>query len=233
VPQHQPNRAKAEACRPRAHPRRRDAHCRRVRIDRGSSGKLYQVYSRDGQLLFGWDAASDRATNYVYLSGSLVARAETGQDSGLPPPESIGASPNPSTNGTYSLTWSQVSGAIRYELAEAGNGGAEQTVYSGADRSWQASGKANGEYTYRVRACSASICGNYSGTVTVKVESGIPSLAIAPNPSVTGTYTATWSAVAGATRYVLKETPAGGTERTAYDGPNTTWTSPSMRCVSR
>lgn len=126
------------------------------------------------------------------------------------------------------MSWTEASGAVRYELAEAANGGAEQTVYSGSNRSWPASGKANGSYAYRVRACSASTCGNYSGTVTVTVQSGIPSLAIAPNPSTSGIYTASWGAVTGATRYVLKETPAGGTERTAYDGPNNFWTSPSM-----
>lgn len=125
-----------------------------------------------------------------------------------------------------------MSAAVRYELAEAANGGAEQTVYSGSNRSWPASGKANGKangsYAYRVRACSASTCGNYSGTITVTVQSGIPSLAITPNPSTSGVYTASWGAVTGATRYVLKEMPAGGTERTAYDGPNNFWTSPSM-----
>lgn len=201
-----------------------------MRTLRASNGsKLYQVYGLDGQLLFGWDTATNQSTNYVYLNGSLVARSETGSGSGTGPgiPEPPTATPNPSPTGAYRVSWLAVAGATRYELFEVANGGTETTPYSGGNTYWDASGKANGSYVYRVRACDASnICGGHSGTMTVTVQSAIPALTLSA-PSAAGTYTASWTAVANATRYVLKQTPAGGSETTVYDGPDTSWPSPA------
>jgi RHS repeat-associated protein len=50
---------------------------RRVAIVRNAGTRLYQVYSQDGQLLYGWDTATNRKTDYIYLNGSLVARSDS------------------------------------------------------------------------------------------------------------------------------------------------------------
>src|SRR5690606_29830715 len=75
---------------------RYDAHGRRVMVKKTSGGaRTYQVYSRDGELLFGYEPATEKATKYVYLNGSLVARVEDAASAPPLAPNPLTASPNP------------------------------------------------------------------------------------------------------------------------------------------
>lgn len=207
---------------------------RRVRITRNAGGTLqfqYQVYSKEGQLLFGLDPATGKSTNYVYLNGSLVARNESSPTSaGPPPPPAPTVAPSPSTDGAYTVSWNAVPGATSYALAEVANGAAEVTYPINSPSpgapvplTWPTSGRPNGSYVYRVQACT-TICGGYSGTTTEVVQIRTGSLTASPNPSDTGTYTVSWPAVPGAASYVLLE---NGIPRSDYNGTALSWSSPS------
>ncbi len=205
-----------------------DAHGHRVRVQRtADNSKLYQVYSLDGQLLHAVDTATDKPTNYIYLNGSLVARREGRPDESptVPPiPAAPTADPNPSATGRYKVRWLSV-GATGYVLAEQANGGSEQPVYSNGLTEWETpSPKANGSYVYRVRACNGGVCSDFSAPLTVTVQSGVPALEITRDQQITGLYTASWTEVTGATRYVLKETAPGGGVSEPYSGPGRSWT---------
>jgi len=54
-----------------------DGMGRRVAIIRSNGTRNYQIYSKDGQLLFGWDTATGKQTKYIGLNGSLVARVDS------------------------------------------------------------------------------------------------------------------------------------------------------------
>jgi YD repeat-containing protein len=72
-------------------------------------------------------------------------------------PASISVPPN-STTGSYTISWGTASGTVTgYELYEATNSSfSGQTVaYSGTALSVPLSGRGNGTYYYRVRACDA------------------------------------------------------------------------------
>src|SRR3546814_10343142 len=71
------------------------------------------------------------------------------------------------------------------------------------------SGKPDGTYSYRVRACSGtstSTCGAYSAVDSIIVDAPPDApLLIVPTGSSNGNYTVSWSTVSGATRYRLDE----------------------------
>jgi len=218
-----------------------DAHGHRIELARAGSNpsSLYQIYSQAGELLYAYDTAASRATTYVYLNGSLVARNDTVPDNGLPAPSPPTFNPSPSTTGNFTVSWNSVAGATSYVLKETPPGGVEQTVPNvtlqpGPTQSWSTPApRQNGDYQYRVQAC-ATTCGAFSGTATEQVRTGASGLTVNVNPSKTGLYTLTWTSVPGATRYILKETPAGGIETAVYDSNGTgslnlTWTTPSAK----
>jgi RHS repeat-associated protein len=190
----------------------------------------YQIYSKDGQLLFGLDGATGNTTDYVYLNGSLVARTEGVESGGAPgspaTPAAPSAIPNPSPDGHYTVSWSQVSGATSYTLTELPSGGQETGVYTGASLSWSPSSpRANGTYMYRVQACAGSgtLCSAFSGTITETVQGGTTAITVTPSTSTDGSFTVSWLPVSGATSYNLFEQVNGGTGTLAYAGSNSSW----------
>ena len=70
-------------------------------------------------------------------------------------PTSISA---PATNatGAFSVSWSSVSGAARYDLQQRVNGGAWVAKYSGTATNYALSGLTSGTYQYQVRACTTA-----------------------------------------------------------------------------
>ncbi len=121
--------------------------------------------------------------------------------------------PANNTTGSYTVSWSAVALASRYELEESADGGGNWTQrYNGSALSWPASGKGSGTYTYRVRACNAIDCGPYSSLASITVllaPTGAPTPS-APSSSYTGTYTVTWTSVVGAAWYVVQESMSSG-----------------------
>ncbi|MCS4308971.1 hypothetical protein M2404_003333, partial [Rheinheimera pacifica] len=128
----------------------------------------------------------------------------------IPPPAKPTA-PSLSNNGSYSVSWDAVTGANSYRLEEQINTGGWLEVQNSADRSIAYTGKADGTYGYRVRACIGSNCSGYSATATVQVSyppavaPGISSNVSQTTYSYQGNLSVAWNTVATATRYELEQ----------------------------
>jgi len=88
------------------------------------------------------------------------------------------------TDGSYTVSWSSVSDAINYTLEEdtSGSFGSPTVVYSGSGTSKYITGRSNGTYYYRVKACNACGCSGWSNVEDIEV---IPSGNIPPVASFT------------------------------------------------
>jgi hypothetical protein len=149
----------------------------------------------------------------------------------LPPgiPASISV-PSTSSTGNYIVSWGTSSGTVTaYELYEATNSGfsGQTLAYSGTSTSAPISGKGEGTYYYRARACNSSGCSDYrtgANATSVIFAPGVPSSISVPSSSTTGGYTVSWGSSTGTvTAYELYEaTNSGFTgESLAYSGTST------------
>ena len=163
-------------------------------------------------------------------NGSACGSYRTGGNSvtvTLPPsvPSSISV-PSSSSTGSYTISWGSSTGNVTaYRLYQATNSSfsGQTQIYSGTATSRAISGQGNGTYYYRVRACNGSSCSGYrtgSNSTTVTIPPSPPSSISGPFQS-TGSYTISWSASTGATRYELWESQFGGGFVKVYDGANT------------
>lgn len=114
-------------------------------------------------------------------------------------------------NGSYAVSWSEVSGAASYTLEEL-VGSTWTQRYSGSQRSLSVTGKASGSYRYRAKACNPQGCGAYSAeaTVVVLLPPGKPTLTV-PVTSYNGSYAVSISTVPQATTYRLEQQVNSGT----------------------
>jgi hypothetical protein len=118
-------------------------------------------------------------------------------------PGAIAGPTGPNTTGSYAISWGAASGTVtRCELTENG-----ALAYSGGALSASFSGKANGSYSYRVRACNSAGCGAYTAAFAVPVlrSPGAPGPIAGPSgTNATGSYTLSWGAASGTvSRYDL------------------------------
>jgi hypothetical protein len=145
----------------------------------------------------------------------------------IPPSSAPGLTvPASSNSGSYSVSWSAVTGAATYTLQQRLNGGAWSTVQASSATSESFIGKGNGSYGYQVQACNAGGCGPWSGigTVAVALVPATPTLTVKQTPGASQHILAslTWTAEPTATTYVVQE-ERGVTITQAYSGSNTTW----------
>ena len=108
--------------------------------------------------------------------------------------------------GDYVLSWASVTGAERYVLEEEVSG--SWTDLGGASlsaTSYSVIGKPQGTARYRVKACSAAVCGDWSAEFDVTVPSlGNPALTLdAKDDDEDNEYEISWTSVTGALRYEL------------------------------
>lgn len=188
---------------------------------------LYQSYNGGGWVLvYSGSATSititpNASSTYWY---SLYAKNESGVSTPtqtpslttvtLAPTAAPGLSAPASNNsGSYTVSWTGVSGATSYTLQEQVNGGAWNTVQANGAGSWGASGRGNGTYGYRVQACNAGGCGPWSNIASTSVTliPGVPSVWISRytiNSKMEG-YQAEWTAMTGATYYQVQRVDDG------------------------
>ena len=76
------------------------------------------------------------------------------------------------TDGSYTVSWSSVSGATSYTLEEdtSGSFGSPTVVYSGSSTSKYITGRSDGTYYYRVNACNARGCSGWSNVEDIEVS---------------------------------------------------------------
>jgi YD repeat-containing protein len=120
--------------------------------------------------------------------------------------------PGGSNNGSYTVSWGTASGTVTaYRLYEAANSAftGQTLIHSSTGSSFGVTGKGNGSYYYRVRACNSAQCSAYrtgSNATVVTLPPGIPSTLSVPTTNNTGAYTVSWGAATGTmTAYELYE----------------------------
>ncbi|MDH5832405.1 RHS repeat protein [Luteimonas sp. M1R5S59] len=128
--------------------------------------------------------------------------------------------PASSTSGSYTVSWTAVTAAARYELEQRKDGGSWSKVHDAAAISKALSGLANGTYEYRVRACAATVCAGYSAIKATVVLTGVPTIT-APATNTTGSYTVSWTSVATASRYELEQRKDAGAWSKIHDAAAT------------
>ncbi|GAB3309994.1 hypothetical protein [Luteimonas notoginsengisoli] len=123
--------------------------------------------------------------------------------------------PSSSSSGSYSITWSAVSGATSYQLRERLNSDAWQTPVS-ATSPTSITGRSSGTWGYSAAACNDNGCSDWSipEAVVVTLSPASPPDLVVPAASSTGDFSITWNAVSGATSYKLRERLNGGAWRT-------------------
>jgi YD repeat-containing protein len=199
-------------------------------------GRVYQKIGQNGQsLTYAYDgngntlsianAVGHTITNQFDALNRVTQTSESGGAS--PPMPSTAPTINaPSNNatGSYTVSWTSVTGATTYPLQEQVNGESWNTIQNNSGISWATSGKANATYGYRVQGCNVTGCGPWSnvGATTVLYPPGTPALSV-PTTSSTGSYTASWSSVGTATSYNLQEQVNGGAWTTVQSSGATSW----------
>ena len=117
-------------------------------------------------------------------------------------------------NGTIPVSWSATGEVTTYTLQESKNNASWITVSSSITGiNYSRTGRINGTYKYRIRACNASGCGGYrtSGNVTVHLPPPIPtSMNVPTSTSTNGTIALSWATASTATKYTLQELKSGG-----------------------
>jgi hypothetical protein len=177
-------------------------------------------------------------TYYYRVRACLMTTACSGYVTGGNPivvtlqpsaPASISV-PSGSITGGYTISWGASSGNVTaYELQEATNSSftGASLPYTGTGITTNISGKGNGSYYYRVRACNtAAACSGYTtgtGPILVTLPPSVPgATSVASAYNNTGAYTISWGASTGVvTAYELLEKIAFGAETLIYSGTAT------------
>jgi hypothetical protein len=203
-----------------------DANGRRVSKTAASGGaSTYYFYDYAGQLAYQYAPGSAQATNFIYLGSKLIARNVSLQ---LTAPGAVSFDANPN-NGNYTVSWGAVLSATSYNLQENAIGGSWVTVYTGSAPSITLSNRAGGSYVYQVQGCNGSICGGWTGSVTLGVRP-VRSTVTVPGGTINGSYNVSWTVSASATAFDVQEslnggawsTIASGTPGTSISRPGTT-----------
>jgi len=158
-----------------------------------------------------------RACSAVGCSGASTTRSVVVS---LP---STPTSYNPTTpdyDGSFTFDWTGATGATSFQYREKKNSGSWSGWSStGGTSAKSLSGKSAGTWYYQARACSSVGCGSASTTRFVVVTApSAPSTPTGPSTDYTGSYTVSWSNVAGETYYELRERINSGSWTTYNTG---------------
>lgn len=165
----------------------------RVHQKHGQHGQtVTYTYDGNGNVLTVANAAGHVTTNAYDPLNRLTQSTESG---GASPPIPSAAPtlsvPATSTSGSYTVSWTSVSGATRYFLQASVNGGSWSTVNHSSATSLTTNAFNSGTYRYRVQACNSTGCGplsNAASVIVTQVTGNIDSVSIdgSGNASVVG-----------------------------------------------
>ncbi len=141
-------------------------------------------------------------------------------------------------DGSYTLAWGSVTGAVAYKLTEDGT---VIPLPPGATTSRIPAKAAASVHAYQLAACADAAC----STATLSPSSSLsvitrdltpPVLTSDESPSLDGSYEISWTSVTGAMRYVLREKKGSGSGAgvytEVYNGTGTSWQVPSAKTES-
>ena len=165
----------------------------------------------------------------AYARPVLVTRSsQTASTSPNPPPTTVPAPALTAPASSYAqlpftVNWTAVTGAVRYELERSINGGAFARIYNGSALSSTMSHLTAASLAFRARACNKyGNCGNYSATQTVRID---PAIVGTPVISLDSTehganvnFWVYWTAASGAQSYVLERRVGSGAFQVVYSG---------------
>ena len=180
---------------------------------------LSKVFNDKPAASYGYRVRACSATACGSVSPASVVEVQ------LPPTVAPTLSaPATGLNGTFTVNWTSVAAATRYQLEERQGAGAWATILDGPGSSQAISGKAAGDWSYQVRGCNAVDCGPVSAIASVNVVLAPTATATltAPSTNYTGSYTLSWTAVAGASRYELDERLDAGAWSNVHNAAATT-----------
>ncbi|MCQ4165838.1 RHS repeat-associated core domain-containing protein [Tahibacter harae] len=179
-----------------------DGHGRRVSVQKsGQSGKRYAVYSKQGQLLHELDAQG-KATDYVYLGSTLVARLKDG----TPNQALLQVDPPGQTSGNFTLSWTSVLTSGNYQLSvRRDNDPAQNYTIAAPGLSKLFTNPDGGSYDFSLTACAP---GNTCSTATLNdygvTPKPVASIGVPTSPQ-SGQYTVSWQRSVGARSYRVEE----------------------------
>jgi len=150
-------------------------------------------------------------------------------------PASISVSPNPSTNGSHTISWTASTGSVtKYDLNRSVNGGSWTTSYDGTGLSKVYTGQGNGNYEYQVRACKTTggytTCSGYRTSSVATVVDPVAPGAInfsslshsGSSGDNNGAFTVSWGTASGTiTAYQLQQRLNGGSWSTIHNAADT------------
>ena len=117
-------------------------------------------------------------------------------------------------NGTFTLSWSKISGADKYELYIKQADGSYKLMKTTSDTSFTTAVAAYGkQYSYKMRAVNSkngSLTSAYSTVVNATNTKKLQTPAMKVTVNANGTFKLSWNAVAGATSYQLYIKQADG-----------------------
>ena len=127
------------------------------------------------------------------------------------PPSSINV-PDVGASGIYHIAWQvplpRETGPTAYVLEESFESSAWSEAYNGTGLGVDFSGKPEGGFRYRVKACNPYGCSTYvegANAIQVIYPPPTPTGLTGPNESLTGSYMLQWGASTGAVSYRLEE----------------------------
>jgi len=150
-----------------------------------------------------------RTLGLLLLISSFSVYAFPEEDVPFPPGAPNVTLPSTDTDGNYPIFWTTF-GATSYTLYEfSSSAGYYISIYSGPLTSRNITGKADGTYSYYVRACNSYGCAN-SSIKSIVVSSAPVAPSVPGTPTSTSfnsvPYTISWSTSTGVlTEYVLQE----------------------------
>lgn len=194
-----------------------DAHGRRVGSYNAAQGDILSFYGNDGVLRRQHNKRTGKEVEYVNLGAHLIAQVETGVVLATP----VVSAPATVATGNYTVSWSSIGNANRYELrVSTSSGSSWSSAYAGSALSYAVAGVEKGTRHYQVRACQGSGCGSWSASVLISyvpIPTATPALAM-PAVGLNGSHTINWSAIADASRYVVEEQPEAAAWGVVHDG---------------
>ncbi|MDE6722747.1 MAG: hypothetical protein K2J55_00945, partial [Eubacterium sp.] len=119
-------------------------------------------------------------------------------------------------NGSFTLSWNAVSGAAKYGIYYKNANGTYSWVKTVTGTSWTTGTAQYGRtYTYKVLAVgnTSSIASEYSNAVNVTNNKKLQTPTLKATVNSNGSFTLSWNAVSGATKYGIYIKNANGTYR--------------------